>query len=129
MKKTRACITVFPMQTLMHPLNMAWSHQGGDSSPASARRRPYRSFGWGRLASVRLTVYQSAKWAVGGFSLDVSQELAPFGVKVTILEPGGMRTDWAGASMTIPLISAPYRQTVGASADSPYGMMRHCNSS
>ncbi len=44
----------------------------------------------GRLASVGLTAYQAAKWAVGGFSLGVAQELAPFGVKVTVLEPGGM---------------------------------------
>jgi len=30
-----------------------------------------------------------------------------------VLEPGGMRTDWAGSSMAIPEISAPYDQTVG----------------
>ena len=71
----------------------------------------------GRLASVGLTAYQAAKWAVGGFSLGVAQEVAPFGVKVTVLEPGGMRTDWAGASMAIPPISAPYQQTVGVFAD------------
>jgi len=35
---------------------------------------------------------------------------------VTVLEPGGMQTDWAGSSMTVPPISAPYRETVGASA-------------
>ncbi|BCG45754.1 Dehydrogenases with different specificities [Citrifermentans bremense] len=67
----------------------------------------------GRIGSVGLSAYQSAKWAVGGFSTSVAQEVAPFGVKVTILEPGGMRTDWAGASMSIPPISAPYQQTVG----------------
>ncbi|BDC86834.1 SDR family NAD(P)-dependent oxidoreductase [Aeromonas caviae] len=71
----------------------------------------------GRLASVGLTAYQAAKWAVGGFSLGVAQEVAPFGVKVTVLEPGGMRTDWAGDSMTIPPISEPYQQTVGVFAD------------
>ncbi|WP_446041879.1 SDR family NAD(P)-dependent oxidoreductase [Streptomyces sp. SID1121] len=71
----------------------------------------------GRIASVGLTAYQSAKWAVGGFSLGLAQEVAPFGVKVTVLEPGGMRTDWAGSSMTIPPISPPYEQTVGAFAD------------
>ncbi|MEU8082827.1 SDR family NAD(P)-dependent oxidoreductase [Micromonospora sp. NPDC049101] len=61
-----------------------------------------------------MAAYQSAKWAVGGFSTVLAQEVAPFGVKVTVLEPGGMRTDWAGSSMTIPPISEPYRQTVGA---------------
>ncbi|MFF4147831.1 SDR family NAD(P)-dependent oxidoreductase [Streptomyces sp. NPDC001698] len=71
----------------------------------------------GRITTAGLTAYQSAKWAVGGFSLGLAQEVAPFGVKVTVLEPGAMRTDWAGSSMTIPPISEPYQQTVGAFAD------------
>ncbi|MCG8346206.1 MAG: SDR family oxidoreductase, partial [Chloroflexales bacterium] len=49
----------------------------------------------GRLASPGLTAYQSAKWAVGGFSLGLAQEVAPLGIKVTVIELGGMRTDWA----------------------------------
>ncbi|GGE35225.1 short-chain dehydrogenase/reductase [Pullulanibacillus camelliae] len=70
----------------------------------------------GRIASPGLAAYQSAKWALGGFSEALAQEVAPFGVKVTIIEPGGMRTDWAGSSMTIPPISAPYEETVGVFA-------------
>ncbi|MFK3981679.1 SDR family NAD(P)-dependent oxidoreductase [Micromonospora sp. NPDC050397] len=70
----------------------------------------------GRLATAGLSAYQASKWAVGGFSEVVAQEVAPFGVKVTVLEPGGMRTDWAGSSMAIPPISEPYRQTVGVMA-------------
>jgi hypothetical protein len=38
-------------------------------------------------------------------------------VKVTVLEPGGMRTDWAGSSMTIPPPSTPYEPTIGAFAE------------
>jgi NAD(P)-dependent dehydrogenase (short-subunit alcohol dehydrogenase family) len=68
----------------------------------------------GRSGAPGLAGYQSAKWAVGGFSTALTQEVAPFGIKVTVLEPGGMRTDWAGTSMTIPPISKPYEQTVGA---------------
>ncbi|MFD8418671.1 SDR family NAD(P)-dependent oxidoreductase [Streptomyces sp. NPDC059668] len=71
----------------------------------------------GRVGSAGLSAYQSAKWAVGGFSTVLAQEVAPLGIKVTVLEPGGMRTDWAGSSMTIPPVSEPYRQTVGAFAD------------
>jgi NAD(P)-dependent dehydrogenase (short-subunit alcohol dehydrogenase family) len=71
----------------------------------------------GRITSPGLTAYQSAKWAVGGFSLGLAQEVAPFGVKVTVLQPGGMRTDWAGSSMKVPPVSEPYRRTVGAFAD------------
>ncbi|KAK6515166.1 Oxidoreductase boa17 [Arthrobotrys conoides] len=70
----------------------------------------------GRVASPGLTAYQSAKWAVGGFSTGLAQEVAPFGIKVTVLEPGGIRTDWAGSSMQVPAISEPYQQTVGAFA-------------
>jgi NAD(P)-dependent dehydrogenase (short-subunit alcohol dehydrogenase family) len=71
----------------------------------------------GRIGSAGLAAYQSAKWAVGGFSTVLAQEVASFGVKVTVLEPGGMRTDWAGSSMTVPPVSEPYRPTVGAFAD------------
>src|SRR6185295_5952899 len=69
-----------------------------------------------RVSAPGLTAYQAAKWAVAGFSRGLAQELAPFGVKVTVLEPGGMRTDWAGSSMTIPQPSAPYRPAIAAFA-------------
>ncbi|MFJ4922558.1 oxidoreductase [Streptomyces sp. NPDC088725] len=68
----------------------------------------------GRMTTPGLGAYQAAKWAVGGFSEVLSRELAPLGVHVTIIEPGGLRTDWAGSSMTIPPVSEPYRATVGA---------------
>ena len=70
-----------------------------------------------RISSPGMTAYQSAKWAVSGFSSGLAQEVAPLGIKVTVLEPGGMRTDWAGSSMTIPTISEPYLPTVGAAAE------------
>jgi len=70
----------------------------------------------GRLATAGLSAYQAAKWAVGGFSEVLAREVGPLGIKVTVLEPGGMRTDWAGSSMRVPPISEPYRQTVGAMA-------------
>jgi NAD(P)-dependent dehydrogenase (short-subunit alcohol dehydrogenase family) len=70
-----------------------------------------------RLSGPGLTAYQAAKCAVAGFSLGLAQEIAPFGVKVTILEPGAMRTDWGGSSMTIPQPSGPYQPTIGAFAE------------
>lgn len=71
----------------------------------------------GRVTTPGLSAYQAAKWAVGGFSLALASEVAPLGIKVTVLEPGGMATDWAGSSMTIPPISAPYRQVIGGLRD------------
>ena len=70
----------------------------------------------GRIANAGLSAYQAAKFAVGGFSEALSQEVAPLGIRVTVLEPGGMRTDWSGSSMTIPTVSEPYAPTVGALA-------------
>jgi NAD(P)-dependent dehydrogenase (short-subunit alcohol dehydrogenase family) len=70
----------------------------------------------GRLATPGLSAYQAAKWAVGGFSEVLAREVGPLGIKVTVLEPGGMQTDWAGSSMTVPPVSEPYQATVGAMA-------------
>jgi NAD(P)-dependent dehydrogenase (short-subunit alcohol dehydrogenase family) len=70
----------------------------------------------GRLATAGLAAYQTAKWAVGGFSSVLAAETRALGIKVTVLEPGGMQTDWAGASMQVASISEPYRVTVGPMA-------------
>ena len=70
-----------------------------------------------RVSGPGLTAYEAAKWAVAGFSSGLAREIAPFGVKVTVLEPSGMRTDWAGSSMTVPQPSAPYQATIGAFAE------------
>lgn len=68
----------------------------------------------GRGSSPGLSSYQSAKWALTNFSMVLAQETAPLGVKVTVVEPGGMKTDWAGSSMTDLPLSDHYQQTVGA---------------
>jgi NAD(P)-dependent dehydrogenase (short-subunit alcohol dehydrogenase family) len=82
----------------------------------------------GRMGSPGMTAYQSAKWAVGGFSEAFAAEVAPLGIKVTVVEPGGMRTDWAGSSMSTPPISEPYQPTVGASARAMEGFEHVANS-
>jgi NAD(P)-dependent dehydrogenase (short-subunit alcohol dehydrogenase family) len=58
--------------------------------------------------------YQTAKFAVEGFSEVLNNEVKPFGVKVTIIEPGAFRTDWGGTSMTIAPVGPDYDETVGA---------------
>ena len=71
----------------------------------------------GRLGSPGLSAYQSAKWAVEGFSEVLAKEVGPLGIKTTIVEPGGFRTDWAGSSMTIAELREEYKPTVGALAE------------
>ena len=70
----------------------------------------------GRLARPGLAAYQSSKWAVTGFSEVLAREVSPLGIRVTVLEPGGMRTDWAGCSMRIDPVREEYAATVGAAA-------------
>jgi NAD(P)-dependent dehydrogenase (short-subunit alcohol dehydrogenase family) len=60
-----------------------------------------------------LGAYQTAKFAVEGFSEVLNAEVKPLGIKVTIIEPGGFRTDWAGSSMRVMPITQEYQQTVG----------------
>ncbi|CAI0745118.1 oxidoreductase [Serratia entomophila] len=70
-----------------------------------------------RLGVPGLSAYHTAKWAVEGFSESLAKEIAPFGVKLTMVEPGGFRTDWAGSSMTIAPIGAAYQPTLGPMLD------------
>ena len=68
----------------------------------------------GRTSAPGLSAYQAAKWAVGGFSDVVAKEVAPLGIRVCTLEPGGMRTDWASEARSGGNDLLPdYEQTVG----------------
>jgi NAD(P)-dependent dehydrogenase (short-subunit alcohol dehydrogenase family) len=69
----------------------------------------------GRLARPGNTPYHAAKWAVGGFTESLAQEVAPFGVKVCALEPGGMRTNWGTrANQDTPDLLPDYEPSVGS---------------
>ena len=69
----------------------------------------------GRLSLPGGAAYTAAKWAVGGFTGVVAQEVAPFGVKMCSLEPGGMATNWsARAKQNIPDLLPEYEASVGA---------------
>jgi NAD(P)-dependent dehydrogenase (short-subunit alcohol dehydrogenase family) len=68
----------------------------------------------GRIAMPGNSPYHAAKWAVGGFSDSVAAEVAPFGVKICTLEPGGIRTNWARrAGQDAPTLLPDYEPSVG----------------
>ena len=67
----------------------------------------------GRRGRQGLSGYQTAKFAVEGFSEVLFHELQAIDVKMTIVEPGGFRTDWAGASMTFTESMEEYEPAIG----------------
>jgi NAD(P)-dependent dehydrogenase (short-subunit alcohol dehydrogenase family) len=66
----------------------------------------------GRVTSIGLAIYQSAKFGLSGFSEALSKEVAPLGIKVTAVEPGGIQTNWGGSSMTFAPHVEGYEDTV-----------------
>ena len=70
----------------------------------------------GRIGPIGRAPYAAAKWGVEGFSETLAKEVAPFGVKVTLVEPGGFRTDFAGASTSLKEGRPEYDETVGKTA-------------
>ena len=66
----------------------------------------------GRLAPPGRGAYAVAKAAVGAFFEVLAKEVGPLGIKVTIVESGGFRTDFAGTSTTIRDSHSEYDSTV-----------------
>ncbi|GHH03497.1 oxidoreductase [Pseudodonghicola xiamenensis] len=69
----------------------------------------------GLIAYPALGYYNATKFAVEAISEALAKEAAPLGIKVTIIEPGGFRTDWAGRSVIESATEiADYAETAGA---------------
>jgi NAD(P)-dependent dehydrogenase (short-subunit alcohol dehydrogenase family) len=76
----------------------------------------------GQLSFAGFSAYSATKFAVEGASEALAQELAPFGVKVLIVEPGQFRTGFAGQRLRhMPVIDA-YRDVVGGAREFAHGM-------
>jgi NAD(P)-dependent dehydrogenase (short-subunit alcohol dehydrogenase family) len=68
----------------------------------------------GRVGPIGRAPYAAAKFGVEGFSESLSKEVRPLGIRVTIVEPGGFRTDFAGSSTELRAGRPDYESTVGA---------------
>lgn len=66
----------------------------------------------GVTAFPNLSIYHASKWALEGMSQALAAEVAPFGVKVTIVEPGGYATDWITAAPQARSLAAYAEQRV-----------------
>jgi NAD(P)-dependent dehydrogenase (short-subunit alcohol dehydrogenase family) len=71
----------------------------------------------GFRASAGFGVYNASKFALEGFSEALAQEVAPFGIKVVIVEPGPFRTQFLSGSMRLP------QQRIAAYGNTPVAQM------
>jgi NAD(P)-dependent dehydrogenase (short-subunit alcohol dehydrogenase family) len=67
----------------------------------------------GQTGAPGLGIYDASKFAVEGFSESLAQEVASLGIRVTLIEPGAFRTNWAGRSMEHTSPIEAYAQTAG----------------
>ena len=91
----------------------------------------------GISAFAEVGMYHASKWALEGLSQALAQEVKDFGIKVTLIEPGGFSTDWGGSSArhcasrsrrtphcTRPPVSAAPSNTPGDPAASAAAVLR-----
>lgn len=71
----------------------------------------------GRQGNPGVSIYQAAKFGLAGFSEALAKEVAPLGIFVTSIEPGGFRTEWATGSMSFAPEIPGYESTVGVMAN------------
>jgi NAD(P)-dependent dehydrogenase (short-subunit alcohol dehydrogenase family) len=76
----------------------------------------------GVAAFPSLGIYHASKWALEGLTEALAGEVAVFGIRTTLIEPGGYATDWGTASAVqskaIP-VYAPIRDAMAARAGGP----------
>ncbi|GAA0884372.1 oxidoreductase [Sphingobacterium siyangense subsp. cladoniae] len=66
----------------------------------------------GRVGSAGFSMYQAGKFGLQGFTEVLAQEVSHLGIKVTSIEPGGIRTDWSAGSMTYANVIDDYKKVL-----------------
>src|SRR5947199_6684014 len=65
----------------------------------------------GQVAFAGNSLYHATKWGIEGFAESVAQEVAPFGIGMAIVEPGGARTEFRYGSAQVAQLMPVYDQT------------------
>ena len=74
-----------------------------------------------------IAIYHASKWALEGLSEALAQEVAGFGVHVTLVEPGGYTTDWTSSSRSSNPIPAYDQFRADAAAERAQHTMRQAD--
>src|SRR5260370_26834843 len=94
---------VAPIQLIRAALPYLRAQGGGRTIQIS-------SYG-GQVAFAANSLYHATKWGIEGFVESVAQEVAPSGIGITIIEPGGTRTEFRYGSAQVAQLMPVYDQT------------------
>ena len=97
----------------------------GDARPGQSGHIVNISSMTGLVANPPNAYYSSTKFALEALTEALAKEVGPLGIKVTAIEPGAFRTDWATRSMqesATPI--GDYAEDVGARKDADQGVRR-----
>ena len=88
-----ASATSFPARTARDARFSRWAPAASSANRSERSRSGQVSSIGGITAFQNVGIYHASKWALEGFSQSLAQEVAPFNIHLTLIEPGAVDTE------------------------------------